>query len=75
MIRMIAAGKRERGWKPVTIPVKSQGHVRPRFEWLIGDDTLPIPLLPLWTVRPVQSLGACTGVHFTLLNLLLFIFG
>ena len=24
-----------------------------------------IPLLPLWTVRPVQSLSACTGVHFT----------
>ena len=26
---------------------------------------LPIPLLPLWTVRPVQSLSACTAVHFT----------
>jgi len=26
-----------------------------------------IPLLPLWTVRPVQSLSACTRVHFTLL--------
>jgi len=25
-----------------------------------------IPLLPLWTVRPVQSLSACTMVHFTL---------
>jgi len=24
-----------------------------------------IPLLPLWTVRPVQSLSACTRVHFT----------
>ena len=24
-----------------------------------------IPLLPLWDVRPVQSLGACTRVHFT----------
>jgi hypothetical protein len=24
-----------------------------------------IPLLPLWAVRPVQSLSACTGVHFT----------
>ena len=23
------------------------------------------PLLPLWAVRPVQSLSACTGVHFT----------
>ena len=23
-----------------------------------------IPLLPLWTVRPVQSLSACTTVHF-----------
>jgi len=27
---------------------------------------LPIPLLPLWTVRPVQSPSACTRVHFTL---------
>jgi len=26
--------------------------------------TLPIPLLPLWTVQPVQSLSACTTVHF-----------
>ena len=25
-----------------------------------------IPLLPLWGVRPVQSLSACTTVHFTL---------
>ena len=24
-----------------------------------------IPLLPLWVVQPVQSLSACTGVHFT----------
>ena len=23
-----------------------------------------IPLLPLWTVRPVESLSACTRVHF-----------
>jgi len=26
---------------------------------------LPVPLLPLWTVQPVQSLSACTTVHFT----------
>jgi len=26
--------------------------------------TLPIPLFPLWAVRPVQSLSACTTVHF-----------
>jgi len=25
-----------------------------------------IPLLPLWVVRPVQSLSACTRVHFLL---------
>ena len=24
-----------------------------------------IPLLPLWAVRPVQSLSVCTRVHFT----------
>jgi len=28
-----------------------------------------IPLLPLWAVRPVQSLSACTRVHFTFLTL------
>ena len=27
---------------------------------------LPIPLLPLWAVRPVQSLSAFTRVHFTI---------
>ena len=26
---------------------------------------LPIPLHPLWTVQPVESLSACTKVHFT----------
>ena len=25
---------------------------------------LPIPLIPLWAVQPVQSLSACTTVHF-----------
>jgi hypothetical protein len=24
-----------------------------------------MPLLPLWAARPVQSLSACTRVHFT----------
>jgi len=24
-----------------------------------------IPLIPLWAVRPVQSLSACTRGHFT----------
>ena len=28
-----------------------------------------IPPLPLWAVRPVQSLSACTRVHFTLFML------
>jgi hypothetical protein len=27
------------------------------------------PVLPLWAVRPVQSLSACTRVYFTLLAL------
>ena len=26
---------------------------------------LPTPLFPLWTVQPVQSLSACTTVHFS----------
>ena len=30
---------------------------------------IDLPLLPLWAVRPVQSLSACTGVHFTLFYL------
>jgi hypothetical protein len=37
----------------------------------VQECTLPysraIPLLPLWAVRPVQSLSACTRVHFTFL--------
>jgi len=28
-----------------------------------------MPLLPLWTVRPVQSPSVCTRVHFTLLEM------
>jgi len=28
--------------------------------------SIAIPLLLLWTIRPVQSLSACTRVHFTL---------
>jgi len=31
-----------------------------------------IPLLPLWAVRPVQSLNACTRVTFTFLFFLLY---
>jgi len=27
-----------------------------------------IPLLSLWAIRPVQSLSACTRVHFTFLR-------
>ena len=27
-----------------------------------------MPLLPLWAVRPVQSLSACTRIHFTFLS-------
>ena len=27
-----------------------------------------IPLLPLWAVRPVQNLSACTRVHFSFLH-------
>jgi len=34
--------------------------------------SITIPLLPLWTVCPVQSLSACTRVHFTFLPLFLF---
>jgi len=33
---------------------------------LYNSAPLPIPLLPLWTIRPVQSLSACTRVHLYL---------
>jgi len=32
-----------------------------------------IPLLPLWAVQPVQSLSACTRVHFSFTLPLLFL--
>ena len=32
-----------------------------------------IPLLPLWVVRPVQSLSACTRVRFTLFTMSLLV--
>jgi len=31
-----------------------------------------IPLLPLWAVRPVQSLSACAMVHFTYYSVLIY---
>jgi hypothetical protein len=34
-----------------------------------------IPLLPLWTVRPVQSLSACTRVTFTFTYILYYTLG
>jgi len=34
-----------------------------RWSW----KSIDIPLLPLWAVRPVQSLSVCTRVTFTLL--------
>jgi len=30
-----------------------------------------IPLLPLWAVRPVQSLSGCTRVHFTFIIIII----
>jgi len=32
----------------------------------VAHESRAIPLLPLWAVQPVQSLSACTRVHFTL---------
>jgi len=49
--------------------VKSGRDVRPTphpflvpWSW----KNIAIPLLPLWAVRPVQSLSGCTRVHFTI---------
>ena len=39
--------------RPLLVPWSSKGRA--------------IPLLPLWAVQPVQSLSACTRVHFTVL--------
>ena len=36
-------------------------------------NSIAIPLLPLWAVRPVQSLTACTRGHFTFFYLYLVI--
>jgi len=33
-----------------------------------------IPLLPLWAVRPVQSLSACTRLHFNFYLIRIYIF-
>jgi len=44
-------------------PYRPCGHYRALVP--VQRCTLPIPLLPLWAVRPVHSLSACTAVHFT----------
>jgi hypothetical protein len=31
----------------------------------VGHEIVELPLFPLWAIRPVQSLSACTRVHFT----------
>ena len=33
--------------------------------WSRKSRAIHVPLLPLWIVRPVESLSACTTVHFT----------
>ena len=55
------------------IPGLSRGKERPERDAdpspllvLWSRKSRAIPLLPLWAVRPVQSLSACTRVHFTL---------
>ena len=55
------------------VPCLSQGKERPERDADHSPLLVPwsrkstaIPLLPLWAVRPVQSLSACTRVHFTL---------
>jgi hypothetical protein len=45
--------EREADPSPLLVPLSREGGA--------------IPLLPLWAVRPVQSLSACTSVHFTFL--------
>jgi len=75
----------DRPWSPSSIlyngyRVFSGGKERPGRD----ADTTPIlvpwsrkstaiPLFPLWAVRPVQSLSACTRVHFTFLYIIIII--
>jgi hypothetical protein len=59
------------------VPGLSRGKERPErdadpspLSSAIDHESRAIPLLPLWAVRPVQSLSACTRVHFYLFYLL-----
>ena len=56
-------------WVPGSFPgVKSGRGVTPTPQPLLvpwSRKSRAIPLLPLWGVRPVESLSACTRVHFT----------
>ena len=70
----------DRPWGPPSLlyngyRVFSRGKERPGRDTDLSPLLVPwsrksraIPLLPLWAVWPVQSLGACTRVHFTFLT-------
>jgi len=45
---------------PLHPPMDRTACTEPQYLYSIA-----IPLLPLWTVQPVQSLSACTRLHFT----------
>ena len=75
----------DRSWSPPSLLYNGY-RVFPGGKERLGSDADPsallapwprksraIPLLPLWTVRPVQSLSACTRVHFTFLLLLIYL--
>ena len=48
-----------------TPPMGRTAYTEPQCLYKGAPLPLPIPLLPLRAVRPVQSLSACTTVHFT----------
>ena len=57
------------------VPCLSRGKKRPGLDANPSTLLVPwsrksraIPLLPLWAVRPLQSLSTCTRVHFTYLT-------
>jgi hypothetical protein len=52
-------GQRERSYTS-TPPIGRTACTEPQCLY-----STAIPLLPLWAVWPVQSLSACTRVHFT----------
>jgi len=51
-------------YAPHAQPISFFSILSPAQYW-VSSTNRPIPPLPLWAIRPVQSLSSCTTVHFT----------